>query len=60
MGKKIIFEIPEGTAPSKCSGCGAKVYWTQHPRTGGKMILDPDGQSHFSSCPQADRFRKKR
>jgi hypothetical protein len=56
---KITFEIPEGTQPSKCRGCGAEVYWII-TAAGKRMPADPDGQSHFATCPEASRFRKDR
>jgi len=55
----IKFDIPAGTQQSKCRSkdCGAIIYWIK--TEGGKaMPVDPDGTSHFATCPDAERFRK--
>ena len=55
--KGPIFTIPEGTPASTCKGCGATFYWVQ-TRSGRAMPVDPDGLSHFATCPAAAKFRK--
>ncbi len=57
--KEVLFEIPAGTTPSACRGCGADVYWII-TKTGKRMPVNGDGTSHFSSCPMAGAFRRKR
>lgn len=58
MGKIVRFEIPPGTKPSTCRGCGAIIFWVRSAH-GRNMPLNSDGQSHFSTCPKAAAFRKK-
>ena len=45
---------------SVCRGphCRAKVYWIKH-RDGTKHIYDPDGVTHWATCPDAGKFRKR-
>jgi len=43
---------------SKCSGCRAKIYWIKTDNN-KNMPIDPDGVSHFATCPAAVKFRKK-
>lgn len=55
------FEIPPNVGPSQCKSCSAVIYWvkpdgyrtTAHP-------VNPDGYSHFSTCPNADEWRKQK
>ena len=56
MNKPLLFEIPEGTDPSRCSGCKALIYWIKTD-AGKNMPVDPDGTSHFATCPKASSFR---
>lgn len=48
---------------AKCKGCGRKIAWVETPK--GKYIpIDPingDGEMlpHWSTCPNANDFRKK-
>ncbi len=41
-----------------CRGCGDPIYWVI-TKNGKKSPLDADGESHFATCPKADRFRTK-
>jgi hypothetical protein len=56
------FLVPEGWTPgdksSRCRSCGALILWAVTPRN-KRAPVDPDGHSHFSSCPDADGWRKK-
>lgn len=54
----ITFEIPEGTEPSRCKGCKALIYWIK-TRADKNMPVDPDGTSHFATCPNANKFRNQ-
>lgn len=45
--------------PTNCRSCGAFVRWATHETTGKRMPIDPDGVSHFATCPDADRWRKR-
>ena len=56
---ELKFEIPKGTSLGKCRGCGAGVYWIK-TKAGKAMPVDPDGTSHFATCPKAANFRKGR
>lgn len=54
--------IPPGytlkTLGDSCRSCGAVISWFITPR-GKSAPLNPDGTSHFATCPQADRWRKR-
>jgi len=54
---QLTFDIPEDAQPSKCRGCGETVYWII-TRNGKRMPVDPDGTSHFATCPSAERYRR--
>jgi hypothetical protein len=62
--KGIAWVIPEGwlylgDIPTHCRSCDALVLWLES--TNGKRApMNPDGVSHFATCPDADRWRKKR
>jgi len=51
------WDIPTGTEATPCRGCGADIYWIKTTR-GKNLPLDPDGRAHFSSCPNAEDFRR--
>lgn len=57
MNKPLKFEIPEGTEPTRCKGCKSLIYFitTENKKL---MPVDPDGTSHFATCPQAGKFRQ--
>lgn len=42
-----------------CRACSARISWAETP-TGRTAPLDPDGTSHFATCPDAERFRRSR
>lgn len=44
--------------PSKCRSCHAAVFWIVSPKSGKRMIVNPDTVSHFATCPQAKAWRK--
>ena len=53
------FPIPPDADKSSCRGCGSTIFWIK--TAAGKMMpVDPDGTSHFATCPEALRFRKKK
>jgi hypothetical protein len=58
MGRELRFTIPAGTPVKACKSCGAGIYWIR-TAAGKAMPCDPDGTSHFASCPQADQHRKR-
>lgn len=56
--------IPEGFTDvaersSRCRGCGAEIAWARSPK-GATTPLDRDGTNHFITCPDRDRFRRKK
>lgn len=51
-------EPPESEAPRECRSCGAPVLWVETAK-GKHAPLNPDGTSHFSTCPQAVAWRKR-
>ena len=42
----------------KCRSCGADIAWC-FTRAGKRAPVNPDGTSHFATCPQAETWRKK-
>lgn len=54
--------IPEGytlkTLGDQCRSCGAEISWFL-TKAGKTAPLNPDGTSHFSTCPQAASWRKR-
>lgn len=56
------FEIREGYVPDaesgRCRSCDALIVWTRTPN-GKRMPVDPDGASHFATCPQAGQWRRR-
>ena len=51
--------IPAGSRPSKCSTCGARIFWGV-TTTGKKIPTDPNGVAHFDTCKQAAEHRRPR
>ena len=47
-----------GETPTQCSACAAVILFVR-TRKGKRAPLNPDGTSHFASCPAADRFRRR-
>jgi len=45
--------------PGVCRACKAAVTFIHHPRTGRAGIYDADGRTHFATCSDPARFRKK-
>ena len=57
MSAPVLFAFPQGTPPARCRGCLQPIYWII-TKTGKRMPVDPDGTSHFATCPKAKEFRK--
>ena len=55
--KEIVYEIPPGTPVVACKGCGAAIQFVE-TANGKQMPVNHDGTPHWSTCPQAKRFRK--
>lgn len=61
-----------GHRVSACRSCGAQVVWMENPKTGKKMPVNAETvekgdehldlghqTSHFATCPQADKWRRR-
>jgi len=48
-----------GIGQEKCRSCRALVTWVKTEK-GKWMPVDPDGTSHFATCPNANDWRKKK
>jgi len=56
------FRVPDGWEAGdvgRCRSCGAGVLWCTTP-AGRRAPVDPDGISHFATCPQSNTWRKAR
>lgn len=54
--------VPEGYTADNlgpCRGCGALMLWCITPK-GKRSPHDRDGVSHFSTCPMAAAFKRRR
>lgn len=64
VGLKVRIEqlLKQLGDPGRCRGCAAKIYWvvSKRSKTGRPSPYDPDGISHFATCPQAAAFRTKK
>jgi hypothetical protein len=59
-GGGLEFVVPDGYTWANhgtCRSCGEPVAWCLTSR-GKRMPLNPDGVSHFATCPQATAWRK--
>lgn len=70
-----LINIPAGTPPRACSGCGATIYWVvtdkgarapvhvnveMAPTSAAPTdLLDGQGINHFADCPEASQFHKR-
>lgn len=52
------YAIPPGAPRRSCSTCAAIIFWIITPN-GKRMPVDPDGTSHFATCPDAKRHRRR-
>lgn len=52
------YSIPVGALERACASCKATIYWivTDAKR---RMPVNPDGTSHFATCPNASKHRKR-
>jgi hypothetical protein len=61
-----VWEVPQGWHPvegdvfAHCRSCQAAIGWYEHNESKKRAPFNPDGTSHFATCPQADQWRKKR
>ncbi len=42
----------------ECRSCGARVAWLKTVKTGSLAPVNPDGTSHFGTCPDGPAWRK--
>ena len=59
-----IWRIPQGwracvLRASRCRSCAAAILWAETP-LGKHAPLNQDGSSHFSTCPNAGDWRRKK
>ncbi len=65
-GGVIRFTVPAGASfvysvrPTHCRSCDAPVLFVNVTRTGRRSPIDPDGTSHFATCPDAARWRRSK
>jgi len=48
-----------GNRPTMCRSCGATVLFVRATRSGKSSPIDPDGKSHFATCPDAPHWRAR-
>lgn len=58
MGDPKRFPIPPSAGARQCRSCKAPIYWVLTV-SGRRMPVNPDGVSHFSTCPNANEHRGK-
>lgn len=58
-GMQARVRLPNGLEreAGRCRSCGAAVVFVLNPRTGRRPPYDPSGDSHFATCPDAQRWR---
>ncbi len=56
--RQVRFEIPANAPTGFCKSCLRAIAWIQ-PK-GRLMPVDPDGTSHFATCPDAAAHRNPR
>lgn len=59
-GPPFGWKVPPGYTfdnLARCSSCAAEIAWCLTPK-GNRAPLNPDGVSHFATCPNADLHRK--
>lgn len=49
--------IPPGAPEKTCRSCSAPIVWIV-TASGKRMPVDPDGVSHFETCPNAAQHRR--
>ncbi len=53
------FDIPADARAKHCASCKARIFWIE-TAAGKRMPVDPDGVSHFVTCPNAAYHRKRK
>jgi hypothetical protein len=60
-GKILKFDIPEGTRGVPCRSCAETIYFIPREKDPSKKHpVNVDGQSHFSTCSEAEAWRKRK
>lgn len=59
----VPWEIPSwaiylGDMPTTCRSCSAVVLWIESKAKAKRAPINPDGTSHFATCPDAEKWRK--
>ena len=56
---RLEFLLRNVGTPGKCSGphCGAPILWVRYAN-GTPAPFNHNGESHFATCPDADRFKR--
>lgn len=44
----------------RCRSCRAPIQWCRHHVSARSAPFDPDGTSHFATCPDAPKWRHDR
>jgi hypothetical protein len=63
-GHVEYFVLPAGDAvkragkEGRCRSCSAVIYWVE-TASGKKLPMDPDGVTHFATCPQSKSWSGK-
>ena len=75
MSRRVTFPIPDTAERSACRSCKAPIAWVWvgvTAKSPGKrmpisltgaeknVLGELEGESHFSDCPDADKWRKPR
>lgn len=58
MPNDTKYEIPAGTPEKSCRACGGAIFFIPTAK-GKQMPVDADGTSHFATCSDPKRFRKR-
>ena len=58
LEKRMLILLKNVGDPGYCKDCNAPIFWVRH-NSSKVGIYNHDGSSHFSTCPNAKRFRKR-
>ena len=53
----VTYPIPPSAPQAACRSCHAAIVWIKTP-AGKNMPVNPDGVSHFSTCPQSINWKR--
>ena len=43
----------------RCKACDAEIYFVTHLKTQRAGVYNPDGLTHYATCSDPDKFRRK-